>query len=43
MNEKEAIEKLEEMAFQSLSPELYESWLDIKDELERNRKELQDG
>ena len=40
MNEKEIIEKMQAMCVESLSPELFEQWEEVKKMLEANRKNL---
>ena len=40
MTEKEIIERMNEMCEESLSPEVFEKWIDVKQWLESTRKNL---
>lgn len=40
MTEKEILEAINAMCEQSLSPDVFEQWLDVKNSLEETRREL---
>lgn len=42
MKEKELLSKMNEMCFESLPPEALQKWLDVMEQLVKNRKDLTD-
>lgn len=41
--EQQVVDKMQTMCEESLSPDTFEMWEQVKAELEMNRKDLQDG